>query len=63
MNIQQQTTSEVDNTDIVMDDNIEIYPPSPQDISNVFAAADLLSCSSSDLFLPNYTLPSDYIVD
>ena len=31
-----------------MADNEELYHPQPQDISNVFAAADLLSCSSSD---------------
>ena len=31
-----------------MDDNEELYPPPPQDISNVFAAADLLSRSSYD---------------
>ena len=29
-----------------MADNEEIDPPPPHDISNVFAAADLLSCSS-----------------
>ena len=34
---------------VVVDDNEELDPPPPQDISNVFAAADLLSCSSSDL--------------
>ena len=48
MNIQQQTTSEVDNTETVMDDNEEIDSPPPQYISNVFAAEDLSSCSSSD---------------
>ena len=31
-----------------MADNEEIDPPPPQDILNVFAAADLLSCSSYD---------------
>ena len=31
-----------------MDDNEELYTASPQDISNVFAASDLSSCSSSD---------------
>ena len=48
MNIQQQNTSEVSKTETVMDDNEELYPPPPQDISNVFAAADLLSRSSYD---------------
>ena len=32
----------------MMDYNEDIYPPPPQDISNVFAAADLSSRSSSD---------------
>ena len=31
-----------------MDDNEDIDPPSPQDISNVFAASDLSSRSYSD---------------
>ena len=44
-NIQQQTTSEVANTETVMTDNEELDLPSPQDISNVFAAADLSSRS------------------
>ena len=48
MNIQQQNTSEVADTDIVMVDNEEIDPPPPQDILNVFTAADLSYCSSSD---------------
>ena len=48
VNIQQQTTSEVADTEKVMDGNEELDPPPPQDISNVFAAADLSSCSSSD---------------
>ena len=43
MNIQQQTTSEVADTDTVMNDNEEIDTPPPQDISNVFAAEDLSS--------------------
>ena len=43
MNIQQPTTSEVSNTDTVMDDNEEIDPPPPQDISNVFVASYLSS--------------------
>ena len=47
-NIQQQTTSEVANTETVMGYNEDIDPPPPQDISNVFAAADLLSQSSYD---------------
>ena len=48
MNIQQKNTSEVANTETVMADNEEIGPPPPQDISNMFAAADLSSHSSSD---------------
>ena len=48
VNIQQPTTSEVANIEIAMAYNEDLYPPPPQDISNVFAAADLLSCSSSD---------------
>ena len=42
-NIQQQTTLEVPNTETVMAYNEDIDPPPPHDISNVFAAADLLS--------------------
>ena len=42
-NIQQTTTSEVANTETVMAYNEDLDPPSPQDISNVFAAADLSS--------------------
>ena len=41
MSIQQQTTLEVADTETVMDDNEELDPPPPQDISNVFSAADL----------------------
>ena len=48
MNIQQQNTSEVANTETVMTYNEELDSPPPHDILNVFAAADLLSCSSSD---------------
>ena len=48
MNIQQPTTSEVDNTETVMDYYKDLDLPPPQDILNVFAAADLLSRSSSD---------------
>ena len=48
MNIQQQNTSEVADTDIVMVDNEDINPPPTQDILNVFSAADLSYCSSSD---------------
>ena len=48
MNIQHQNTSEVAGTDTVMVYNEEIDNPPPQDISNVFAAVDLSSCSSSD---------------
>ena len=47
-NIQQPTTSEVSNIDTVMAYNEDLYPPLPQDISNVFAVADLLPHSSSD---------------
>ena len=46
-NIQQPTTS-VANTETVMGYNEDIDPPPPPDISNVFAAADLLSQSSYD---------------
>ena len=46
MNIQQQTTSEVADTETVMADNEDLYPRPPQDILNVFSAANLLSCSS-----------------
>ena len=48
MDIQQQTASEVANIDTVMTYNEELYPPTPQDILNLFAAADLSSHSSSD---------------
>ena len=48
VNIQQPTASEVANTETVMGYNEGIYPPPPQDISNVFVAADLLSQSSYD---------------
>ena len=45
VNIQQQTTLEVADTETVMADHEELDPPPPQDILNVFAAADLSSCS------------------
>ena len=48
MNIQQKTTLEVAYTETVMAYNEELYPPPPHDISNVFAAADMSSHSSSD---------------
>ena len=48
MNIKQQTTPELSDTETVVADNEEVYPPPPQDISNVFSAEDLSSCSSSD---------------
>ena len=48
MNIQQQNTSGVFDTDKVMADNEELDPPPPQVISNVFAASDLSPSSSSD---------------
>ena len=47
-NIQQQTTSEVANTDTEMGYNEDIDPPPPHDIYIVFAAADLLYQSSYD---------------
>ena len=47
-NIQQQTTSEVANTETVMGYNKDIDPLPPQYISNVFSAADLSSHSSYD---------------
>ena len=43
MNIQQPTSSEVADTETVMAYNEYLDPPPPQDISNVFAAADLSS--------------------
>ena len=46
--IQQQTTRELANTEIVMGYNKDIDPTQPQDISNVFEAADLSSQSSYD---------------
>ena len=48
MNIQQPTTSEVADTDTGLAYNEDLYPPLPQDISNVFAAAELLSHLSPD---------------
>ena len=47
-NIQQQTTSEVPNTETAMDYNEDLDTPPPHNKSNVFAAADLLSQSSYD---------------
>ena len=47
-NNQQSTTSEETNIETVMADNEDIDTPPPQDISNVFAAADLFSQSSYD---------------
>ena len=41
MNIKQQTTLEVANTDTLMGYNEDIDPPPPQDISNVFSSEDL----------------------
>ena len=43
MNIQQPTTSEVSDTETVIDYNEDIDPPPPQHISNVFASAELSS--------------------
>ena len=48
MNIQQKNTPEVTDIDTVMAYNEDLYPPPPQDISNLFAAAELSSCSSSN---------------
>ena len=48
VNIQQQTTSEVADTEAVMDDNEDMDPPLTKDTYNMFAAADLLSFSSYD---------------
>ena len=48
VNIQQPTSSEVSDTETVMYYNEYLDTPSPQDMSNVFAAADLLSHSSYD---------------
>ena len=48
MNIQQQNTLELANTETVMAYNEDLYPPPPQDTSNVSAAAEFLSHSSSD---------------
>ena len=47
-NIQQPTTSELANTETVMGYNDNIYPPPPQDISNMFAVSELSSQSSYD---------------
>ena len=47
-NIKQPNTSKVANTETVMAGNEDIDFPTPQDISNVFAAADLSSQSSYD---------------
>ena len=49
LNIQQQTTSKLADTETTVADNEELDPQSPQDLLNVFAAADLSSRSSSDL--------------
>ena len=48
MNIQQQNTSEVADTETVMDFNEYLDPPPPQEISDMFALTDLSSHSSSD---------------
>ena len=48
MNIQKPTTSEVTNAETVMAYNEDLDLPLPQDISNLFAAADLLSSSLYD---------------
>ena len=46
--IQQPTTSEVANIETLISGNEDIDTPPTQDISNVFAAADLSSQSSYD---------------
>ena len=43
VNIQQLTTPEVADIEKLMAENEELYTPTPHDISNVFAATDLLS--------------------
>ena len=48
-NIQQPTPSYVADLETVMDGNEDIDTPPPQDISNVFALADLSSQSSYDI--------------
>ena len=50
MNIQQLITLDVADTETAMVGNEELDPPSPQQISNVSTAADLLSRSSSDSY-------------
>ena len=47
-NIQQQTTLEEANTETFMAYNEDLDPPPQHDLSNVFAAAELLSQSSYD---------------
>ena len=46
--LQQPTTSEEADTETVIADNEDQDPPPPQDIMNVFAAADFSSHSSFD---------------
>ena len=48
VNIQQETTSEVANTETVIAYNEALDHTPPQDIYNVFAAEELSSCSSYD---------------
>ena len=48
MNIQQQTTLGLSDTETMMADNEEIDHPPPQDTSIVFVEADLLYRSLSD---------------
>ena len=48
VNIQQQNTPEVADTETVMYDNEELYSPSTQDILNLFAVVYLSSHSSYD---------------
>ena len=48
MNIQQQITLEVADTETVMDYTEDLDLPPPHNISNVFARTDFSSRSSSD---------------
>ena len=48
MNIQKPSTSEVADTETVMDDNEDIDPPPPQDVLNAFSSTELSDQSSYD---------------
>ena len=45
-----------------MDDNEGLDPPPLQDLSNVFAAADLSSCSSSDSAKYNHACIKEKVI-